>query len=192
MSVSNAMPWVALPFLLPAATDVTAEPWPPSSLIPRVPAKSALSGWMRPTNSSLLAFKPLSITPNITPSPVAPALYAVRAPCCDGPSDPRNSAVSKLVAGGVGGGVGAGVGVGDGVGIGVGAVAGGVGVGAGRDPPPPQADNRIIGANAAPKYCVRLTRYFVILPCLPHCRKLYINSVTDSLTSISACPNGAE
>ncbi|WP_241229806.1 hypothetical protein [Tsuneonella rigui] len=69
--------------------------------------------------------------------PVTPLVHAAVALWNPGPSDRRNSAVSK-VDNGVGVGVGDGVGVGTGVGVGVGTGAGVLEIGGALPPPPPQ------------------------------------------------------
>ncbi len=95
---------------------------------------------------------PVSTTAMIRPDPVAPRCHALTALCCSGPSDIRNSAVSKEDGAGVGVGVGvgAGAGAGGGVGDGVGCGAGVLMTGPPPLPPPPQAASSASAPIAAP------------------------------------------
>ena len=111
---------------------------------------------MRPANSGLLGSTPVSTIARVTPRPVAPACQAGITRWNAGPSDMRNSAVSKDVVG-VGVGVGVGAGDGDGVGVGPGEGVGlGVGTGAGdeiggvRPPPPPHPASSATAAHIPP------------------------------------------
>jgi hypothetical protein len=70
----NATPIVPELLRAAAATALTAVPWPPSSLTPRLPATSSLAGSIRPVNSLRVGLMPLSTIPILTPWPVAPAL----------------------------------------------------------------------------------------------------------------------
>ena len=109
---------------------------------------------MRPENSGLLVSIPESITPIVTPDPLAPAAHAAIAPCCEGPVEVVYSVVWKLAAG---------VGVSPAMGVEV-AVVVGVGVAVGVElgveltlppPPPPQAAS---AASPAPASAVNGTR----------------------------------
>ena len=73
MVASKAMPWISRLSLAAAATRVTAEPCPSSSASLRLPATSCEAAESRPANSWLSGSMPVSITPIVTPLPVAPA-----------------------------------------------------------------------------------------------------------------------
>jgi hypothetical protein len=71
----KATPIVFTPFRPPAATELTAVPWPPSSLTPRpAPVTSPLAGSILPANSNSAGLMPESMIPIFMPWPVAPAL----------------------------------------------------------------------------------------------------------------------
>ena len=70
----KATPSVPAPLERPAAVKATAVPWPLSSWMVVPPPTFCDAAEMRPENSALVASMPLSMTPIVTPAPVAPAL----------------------------------------------------------------------------------------------------------------------
>jgi hypothetical protein len=74
MVAPKATPIVLTLFRPAAATALTAVPWPPWSLTPRLPATSPLATSILPANSARFGLMPLSTIPILIPAPLAPVL----------------------------------------------------------------------------------------------------------------------